>query len=146
MLYDFSKPKLVPFSNGENYPFELDKDWEDNTVWITKNTIDIWCFGKRMNVYILEHNEGDKTLYLYLLNNTKIDNLMIESVDPSQLPDITPLIKINADVLKNTSEEISSIKKYFQNNEIDFNPKLQQYKGLNETELLQAMEYMILPK
>lgn len=146
MLYDFSKPKLVPFSNGESYPFELDKDWEDNVVWITKNTIDIWCFGKRMNLYILDHNENDDELFLYVLNNTKIDNLTLESIDPSLVPDVSSFIKINDEVSKSTSEEIISIKKYFNNLEDDINPKLQQYKSMNEDELLNAMKIMIQPK
>ena len=144
MIYDVSKPKLVPFSNGESYPFENDEDWEDNTIWITKNSIDIWCFGKRMNLYIIKHNENDKFMYLYLLNHTKIDDLKIETVDENLIPDISNFIKINEEVLKGPYQEISSIKKYlsiYDKNDLD--PKLQQFKSFNEIELLDAMKYMV---
>lgn len=144
LIWDVSKAKNIPYNVNGKYFFEKDEDWEDVTFWITNESIDIWCFGKRMNLYLLDRNDTDNKIYIYFLNKIKLDNMKIESIDKSLLPDVSQYQKIYDEVKQNSTDGVVLIKKYLPALEKEnLNPKLEIVPKHSETEVLEFMKSLL---
>lgn len=139
----------IEMKNGEigKYLFTQDEDWFYVTIWITENSIDIWGSGSRRDVYLYEHNDANKYLYLHLIDESKIDNLLIESVEKVSVPDVSFFQKINEEIYRESKEEITLISKYFpQSTKEGMMPKHRRFGPHSEKEFIDVIKNTIKEK
>ncbi len=66
--------------------------WLEGREYITRNTIDRWHAGRRYDFTICEGADGSK-LRLLFRGPHRVDNLKIETVSPTEVPDTSELVK-----------------------------------------------------
>lgn len=100
--------------------------WFEHIAYVDKDCIDIWIAGKRAH-YLKGNSSDDKKLYLYIASDVVIDELIVESIDKSNLPDKSVCEKV---ISTNTYQE--GVENYFLDKsifhlekEIDLRPYLQ---------------------
>lgn len=143
VIHELSKAYLVESKIGD-YLFKKDEDWIQTVIWITKDSIDIWSSGRRINLYLFDQKGNNNYIYLYLIDEFKIDNFLIESVDKSIVPDISKFLKINEEVYRNSKEKITIIKEYFPEIKDDkIIPRHHKFNSQTEAEVINEIKNMV---
>lgn len=101
------------------------KQWSTEIFWVTKNSIDSWHYNTRRNLYIVNQPEKAKYLYLGFYSSTiKIDEMVIETVNDSQIPDISHFQKVYEEIIKSPTNEENILKDFFKEKEfLNMKPK-----------------------
>ena len=63
-------------------------EWNTRTVYVSEDGVDLWFNGKRSGV-LLGSSIDNKKIYIYELDQSLIDNLIITSVEPESVPEFS---------------------------------------------------------
>lgn len=94
------------------YLIDNDEDWPKEVVWVTENSVDYWINDQRNDVDILNGPNNSSDLFIRLPGNIKIEDLLIETVGLSQIPDVSKLVSINETIYKTTTQKETALDKH----------------------------------
>lgn len=131
----------APFSKNpklNEYVYEEDRDWVETTIWASENCIDYWINGKRVVVFMFNSEYVNKNFYLKFYSNMKIDNLLIDTIQISECPNILQFKMVNDEILKKSNAKFSekiSLEKHFPQYVLpNFEPNFVVYPACSENE------------
>lgn len=87
------------------YLVDNDEDWPNEVILVSENAIDYWINDQRNGVDIIETSIKNSELIIRLPGTCKIDDLLIESIEPAQFPDLSKYISVNDLIFKTTTQK-----------------------------------------
>lgn len=128
------------------YAAEKSEDWSTEVFYITENSIDAWIDNRRLNLYFVNQEKQNEFLYLLFYKCTKkVDDLVIETVPISQIPDTSEYRKIYNECNENTEKAKVMLKNLLQEKDLkNLDPKYHVYVKQSKDELLNQVKYKLL--
>lgn len=103
--------RLPPFTNKSEGEFR--NNWLSNVAYVDDSGVDLWMEGFRHH-FLSGTSKDNKKVYLYIKGKSLIDNLVIESIEHSKLPDKKECLNVLASTeYKGGSNKISIDKEKF---------------------------------
>ncbi|PCJ63485.1 MAG: hypothetical protein COA79_01345 [Planctomycetota bacterium] len=97
--------------------FSENKEWLFTEIYITKQYLDLWNNGKRSRIFQKDIIKADD-IKIYVYEKEYIDNLIVEEITISQLPEMPFDLKLVYNKTKNMKLGNYSLKKLFPNTSI----------------------------
>lgn len=143
-FFDISPYKVWP-KMPSGYLAQNSKDWATEIFWITETSIDEWINDRRVNIFFVNQEKYNDYLYLLFYGCTKkVDELIIESVDESNIPDISAFKKINEEFYKNKDTAMVMLKNLMKEmNFSNIEPQYINYSKNTKADVIQQIEIKI---